>query len=119
MTLIAIVLGTLTAGIGSVWLAAALSFGLLARILNATTQAATSKRPAATARKDIWLWLKAAPQSGSGDMAAKMATGANGSAAATTTIMIPVNASTLRLSHMGGMKLLSVSAMASNSANAG
>ena len=31
MTLIAIVLGTLTAGIGSVWLAAALSFGLLAR----------------------------------------------------------------------------------------
>jgi zinc and cadmium transporter len=31
MTLIAIVLGTLAAGIGSVWLAAALSFGLLAR----------------------------------------------------------------------------------------
>lgn len=31
MTLIAILLGTLTAGIGSVWLAAALSFGLLAR----------------------------------------------------------------------------------------
>ncbi|MBC7649401.1 MAG: ZIP family metal transporter [Vitreoscilla sp.] len=31
MTLIAIILGTLTAGIGSVWLAAALSFGVLAR----------------------------------------------------------------------------------------
>ncbi|MDP3701117.1 MAG: ZIP family metal transporter [Hylemonella sp.] len=31
MTLIAILLGTLVAGIGSVWLAAALSFGLLAR----------------------------------------------------------------------------------------
>lgn len=31
MILIAIVLGTLTAGIGSVWLAAALSFGVLAR----------------------------------------------------------------------------------------
>ena len=31
MTLLAIVLGTLTAGIGSVWLAAALSFGVLAR----------------------------------------------------------------------------------------
>jgi zinc and cadmium transporter len=31
MTLIAIVLGTLTAGIGSVWLAALLSFGVLAR----------------------------------------------------------------------------------------
>ena len=31
MTLIAIILGTLTAGIGSVWLAAALSFGLLAK----------------------------------------------------------------------------------------
>jgi len=31
MTLIAIVLGTLAAGIGSVWLAAALSFGVLAR----------------------------------------------------------------------------------------
>ena len=31
MTLIAILLGTLTAGIGSVWLAAALSFGVLAR----------------------------------------------------------------------------------------
>jgi zinc and cadmium transporter len=31
MTLLAIVLGTLCAGIGSVWLAAALSFGLLAR----------------------------------------------------------------------------------------
>ena len=31
MTLIAIVLGTLVAGIGSVWLAAALSFGILAR----------------------------------------------------------------------------------------
>ncbi len=31
MTLIAILLGTLAAGIGSVWLAAALSFGLLAR----------------------------------------------------------------------------------------
>ena len=31
MILIAIILGTLTAGIGSVWLAAALSFGLLAR----------------------------------------------------------------------------------------
>lgn len=31
LTLIAIVLGTLTAGIGSVWLAAALSFGVLAR----------------------------------------------------------------------------------------
>lgn len=31
MTLLAIVLGTLTAGIGSVWLAAVLSFGLLAR----------------------------------------------------------------------------------------
>ena len=31
MTLIAIILGTLTAGIGSVWLAAALSFGFLAR----------------------------------------------------------------------------------------
>jgi zinc and cadmium transporter len=31
MTLIAIILGTLTAGIGSVWLAAALSFGVLAK----------------------------------------------------------------------------------------
>ena len=31
MTLIAIILGTLTAGIGSVWLAAALSFGILSR----------------------------------------------------------------------------------------
>ncbi len=31
MTLIAIILGTLIAGIGSVWLAAALSFGILAR----------------------------------------------------------------------------------------
>jgi zinc and cadmium transporter len=31
MTLIAILMGTLTAGIGSVWMAAALSFGLLAR----------------------------------------------------------------------------------------
>ncbi len=31
MTLIAIILGTLTAGIGSVWLAAALSFGALAK----------------------------------------------------------------------------------------
>ena len=31
MILIAIILGTLTAGIGSVWLAAALSFGILAR----------------------------------------------------------------------------------------
>jgi zinc and cadmium transporter len=31
MTLIAILIGTLTAGIGSVWLAAALSFGILAR----------------------------------------------------------------------------------------
>lgn len=31
MTLLAILVGTLTAGIGSVWLAAALSFGLLAR----------------------------------------------------------------------------------------
>ena len=31
MTLVAIVLGTLVAGIGSVWLAAALSFGVLAR----------------------------------------------------------------------------------------
>jgi zinc and cadmium transporter len=31
MTLIAIILGTLTAGIGSVWLAAALSFGMLAK----------------------------------------------------------------------------------------
>ena len=31
MTLIAIILGTLTAGIGSVWLAAALSFGILAK----------------------------------------------------------------------------------------
>ncbi len=31
MTLIAIIIGTLVAGIGSVWLAAALSFGLLAR----------------------------------------------------------------------------------------
>ena len=31
MTLIAIIIGTLTAGIGSVWLAAALSFGMLAR----------------------------------------------------------------------------------------
>lgn len=31
MTLIAILMGTLTAGIGSVWLAAALSFGVLAR----------------------------------------------------------------------------------------
>ena len=31
MTLIAILLGTLVAGIGSVWLAAALSFGALAR----------------------------------------------------------------------------------------
>jgi len=31
MTLLAIVLGTLTAGIGSVWLAALLSFGVLAR----------------------------------------------------------------------------------------
>ena len=31
MILAAIVLGTLTAGIGSVWLAALLSFGLLAR----------------------------------------------------------------------------------------
>ena len=31
MTLIAIILGTLVAGIGSVWLAAALSFGVLAR----------------------------------------------------------------------------------------
>ncbi len=31
MTLVAIIIGTLAAGIGSVWLAAALSFGLLAR----------------------------------------------------------------------------------------
>ena len=31
MLLVAILLGTLAAGIGSVWLAAALSFGLLAR----------------------------------------------------------------------------------------
>ena len=31
MTLIAILIGTLVAGIGSVWLAAALSFGVLAR----------------------------------------------------------------------------------------
>lgn len=31
MTLVAIIIGTLVAGIGSVWLAAALSFGLLAR----------------------------------------------------------------------------------------
>ena len=31
MVLIAILLGTLTAGIGSVWLAALLSFGVLAR----------------------------------------------------------------------------------------
>ena len=31
MTLIAIILGTLAAGIGSVWLAAALSFGVLAK----------------------------------------------------------------------------------------
>ena len=31
MTLIAILIGTLTAGIGSVWLAAFLSFGVLAR----------------------------------------------------------------------------------------
>ena len=31
MTLIAILIGTLAAGIGSVWLAAAMSFGVLAR----------------------------------------------------------------------------------------
>ena len=31
MTLLAILFGTLVAGIGSVWLAAALSFGVLAR----------------------------------------------------------------------------------------
>jgi hypothetical protein len=31
MTLVAILIGTLVAGIGSVWLAAALSFGVLAR----------------------------------------------------------------------------------------
>ena len=43
MTVFAILLGTLLAGIGSVWIAALLSFGLMARY----TQHMLSKAPAA------------------------------------------------------------------------